>query len=122
MGNAKEVNASSVDETKLNLDVKLYDPNDSIEYKVIIKNSSFDTRKVTSFKRMFNGANNLRHIYVGENWDISHNTGEIIYVFSASAQYLPNYDTTNPDRQKLENAKLDTEGGYLTLKINDENP
>jgi hypothetical protein len=30
VGNAKEVNASSVDETKLNLDVKLYDPNDSL--------------------------------------------------------------------------------------------
>ena len=40
VGNAKEVTAASIDKQKINLDVKLNDPNDYMEYKIIVKNNS----------------------------------------------------------------------------------
>ena len=40
VGNAEEVTAASVDNQKINLDVKLNDPNDYMEYKIIVKNNS----------------------------------------------------------------------------------
>ena len=77
--------------------------------------SNFDTRKVKSFKRMFNNSTSLKHIYVGENWDISANIGEEKSVFPKNSQ-LPNFDPSNPNRQNLSNAHTG-EGGYLTLKL-----
>ena len=78
--------------------------------------SSFDTSKVTSFKEMFKNSTSLKHIYVGDNWDTSNNTDDDTMVFPASSS-LPNYDSSNPNRQKLSYAHTGT-GGYLTYKSN----
>ena len=79
--------------------------------------SGFDTRNVTSFKRMFYGSDKLKHIYVGENWDTSANTGETTYVFPSSSQ-LPNFDSSDSTRQNISHAHTG-EGGYLELKPNE---
>ena len=39
-GNAEEVTEASVNDKKINLDLKLYDPGDSVEYNLIVKNTS----------------------------------------------------------------------------------
>jgi surface protein len=78
--------------------------------------SSFDTSNVTTFKRMFNNSTALKHIYVGDGWDTSANTGEETYVFPASSS-LPNYDPTDSTRQYLSHAHTG-EGGYLELRTN----
>lgn len=38
-GNAEEVENASVSTKKINLDIKLYDPGDSIEYNLIVINN-----------------------------------------------------------------------------------
>ena len=78
--------------------------------------SNFDTRKVKSFKRMFNNSTNLRHIYIGENWDTSANEDEAIYVFPQTS-YLPNFDVNDSTRQNISHAHTG-DGGYLELKTN----
>ena len=78
--------------------------------------SSFDTKKVTDFKTLFDGSNKLKHIYVGKNWDISANTDESTRVFPTQSE-LPNFSTTNENFRNLSYAHTG-EGGYLTLKIN----
>ena len=39
-GNAKEVTEASINDKKINLDLKMYDPGDSIEYILKVKNTS----------------------------------------------------------------------------------
>ena len=76
--------------------------------------SSFDTRGVTSFKKMFNNSKKLKHIYVGENWNTDSNTDETKYVFPTTCE-LPNFSSSNPNYRDLSYARTG-EGGYLTLK------
>ena len=78
--------------------------------------SNFDTSKVTNFSYMFSNSTKLRHIYVGEKWDTSANTGETSVVFPSSS-YLPNFNTSNTNYKDLSYAHTG-EGGYLTLKTN----
>ena len=40
IGNAEEVNEATITNRKINLDLKLYDPGDSIEYNLTVKNDS----------------------------------------------------------------------------------
>ena len=42
IGNAEEINTANIKENKINLDLKLYDPGDSIEYNLKVKNNSKD--------------------------------------------------------------------------------
>lgn len=42
IGNAEELSDASIKENKINLDLKLYDPGDSIEYNLKVKNTSKD--------------------------------------------------------------------------------
>ena len=78
--------------------------------------SSFDTSKVTNFANMFNGSTKLNHIYVGDKWDTSANTGATNNYFPATSN-LPNFSNTNPSYRDLSYAHTG-EGGYLTLKTN----
>lgn len=39
-GNAEEVTEAIISGKKINIDLKLYDPGDSIEYNIIVKNTS----------------------------------------------------------------------------------
>ena len=73
--------------------------------------SSFDTSKVTDFTRMFNNSTALKHIYVGEGWVTSANTGETTYVFPTESN-LPNFSTSNTNYRDLSYAHTG-EGGYL---------
>jgi prepilin-type N-terminal cleavage/methylation domain-containing protein len=78
--------------------------------------SGFDTRNVTNFSSMFNRSTNLKHIYVGPNWDTSSNIEGTETVFPEISD-LPNFDTNNSDYRDLSYAHTG-EGGYLTLKTN----
>ncbi len=78
--------------------------------------SNFDTRNVTNFKRMFYGSTSLAHIYVGDNWDTSANTGETANFFPNPC-VLPNYSSSNTNARSLQWAKY-SDGGYLTYKAN----
>jgi len=80
--------------------------------------SSFDTRKVTNFEKLFMKSANLTIVYIGENWNISANTGNVTQVFPESC-HLPNFSTSNTNYRYLSWAKPTTEGGYLTLKTNE---
>ena len=80
--------------------------------------SSFDTRNVTNIEYFFWGSDDLTTVYIGENWDVSGNTGDSSYFFPDTCN-LPNFSTSNTNFNNISWAKPTTEGGYLTLKTND---
>ena len=79
--------------------------------------STFDTRNVTTFKRMFNNSASIETVYIGENWNTSANTDESIYIFHTTT-HLPNFNPDDPTCRQLSWARPTTEGGYFTLKTN----
>ncbi len=81
----------------------------------VIDISSFNTKKVKKFVETFNNSTSLTKIYVGENWDISANTGSVDNVFPSTCS-LPNFSTSNENYRQLSWARLDTDGGYLSTK------
>ena len=65
LGTAEEVTAASVDNKSINIDVKLNNPNDSMEYDITVKNNSTEDYYIK--EQDFNNNQYLKYEFVHEN-------------------------------------------------------
>ena len=65
LGTAEEVTAASVDNKSINIDVKLNNPNDSMEYDITVKNNSTEDYYIK--EQDFNNDQYLKYEFVHEN-------------------------------------------------------
>ena len=96
LGNAKEASASTIDNKKLNLDVKLYDPNDAIEYKVTIKNNSDEEYYIKENDLLGDEHLDYSVSFDDDNYKIDPNSEkEIVFKISYKDRVVDTFSTTN---------------------------